>query len=77
MLNLATVRLLQRAITANVKWLEVVGGIYGHIERDDVVFLAVDLEWGRVVALVAVKNQQPARSLRTRCCIVVEVLDPI
>ena len=56
-LNLATICLLQRPETANVKWLEVVGGICGHIECDNVMFLVVDLEWGRVVALVAVENQ--------------------
>ena len=77
MLDLATVRLLQRAKTANVKWLEVVGGICRHTERDDVMFLAVDLKWGRVMALVAVEDQQPAPSLRTRCRMVVEVLNLI
>ena len=43
-LNLATVRLLQRAKTANAKWLEVVGGIYRHTERKDIIFLAVNLK---------------------------------
>jgi hypothetical protein len=30
-----------------------------HAERDDVVLLAMELEFGRLVALVAVEDQQP------------------
>ena len=48
-----------------------------HIECDDVVLLAVELEFGRVVAFIAVEDQQPVFSLRTGRYIVVEVLDPI
>ena len=39
-----------------------------YIERDNIMFLAVDLKWGRVIALVAVKDQQLAPSYRTRYC---------
>ena len=76
-LNLATVRLLQRPKVANIKWLALVGGVYRYIERDEVVLPVVELEFGRVVALVAVEDQQPVFALRTRYYIVVEVLDPI
>ena len=48
-----------------------------YIKRDDIVLLVVELEFGRVVALVAVEDQQPVFAFRTRCYIVVEVLDPI
>ena len=48
-----------------------------HTECDDVVLLAIELEFGRVVAFVAVEDQQPVFALRTRCCMEVEVLDPI
>jgi hypothetical protein len=48
-----------------------------HIERDNIVLLAVELEFGRVVAFVAVEDQQPVFAFRTRYCIEVEVLDPI
>ncbi len=48
-----------------------------HIESDDVVLLAIELEFGRVVAFVAVKDQQPIFAFRPRRYIVVEVLDPI
>jgi len=51
--------------------------MWRHAERDDVVLLAMELEFGRVVALVAVEDQQPVFAFRTRCCIEVEVLDPI
>ena len=56
-LNLATVRLLQRPKAADIEWLEEVRGMWRHIERDDVVLLAIELEFGRVVALVAVEDQ--------------------
>ena len=48
-----------------------------HAERDDVVLLAVELEFGRVMAFMAVEDQQPVFAFRTRCCIEVEVLDLI
>jgi hypothetical protein len=76
-LNLATVRLLQWPKAANIEWLEEVGGMRRHAECDDVVLLAIELEFGRVVALVAVEDQQPIFAFRTRCCMEVEVLDPI
>ena len=53
------------------------GGVRRYIERDDVVLLAIELEFGRVVAFVAVEDQQPVFALCPGCCIVVEVLDPI
>ena len=66
-LNLATVRLLQRPKAANIEWLEEVGGMRRHIERNNVVLLAVTLEFGRVVAFVAVEDQQPIFAFCTRC----------
>ena len=48
-----------------------------HVERDDVVLLAIELEFGRVVALVAVEDQQPVFAFCTRRCMAVEVLNPI
>jgi len=56
-LNLATVRLLQRSKAANIEWLEEVRRMRRHAERDDVVLLAMELEFGRVVAFVAVEDQ--------------------
>ena len=48
-----------------------------YAERDDVVLLAIELEFGRVVALVAVENQQPISAFRPRRRMAIEVLDPI
>ena len=76
-LDLAAVCLLQRPKAANIEWLEEVRGMWRHTERDDVVLLAVELEFGRVVVLVAIEDQQPVSAFCTRCCIEVEVLDPI
>jgi hypothetical protein len=54
-----------------------VGRVWRHIERNDIVLLAVELEFGRVVTLMAVEDQQPVFALYPRCRMVVEVLDPI
>ena len=75
--NLATVRLLQRPKAANIEWLKEVRRMQRHIECDDVVLLAMELEFGRMVALVAVKDQQPIFAFRPRRYIAIEVLDPI
>ena len=76
-LDLATVYLLQRSKAANIERLEKVGRMRRYTERDDVVLLVIALEFGRVVALVAVEDQQPIFTFRARCYIEVEVLDPI
>ena len=55
--NLATVRLLQRPKAANIEWLEEVRRMRRYVECDDVVLLTIELEFGRVVALVAVEDQ--------------------
>ena len=76
-LNLATIHLLQWPKAANIKWLALMGGVCRHVERNDVVLLVIELEFGRVVALIAVEDQQPIFTLCPRYYIVVEVLDPI
>ena len=49
----------------------------GYIEYDDVILLAIKLEFGRVVAFVAVEDQQPIFAFRPKRYIVVEVLNLI
>jgi hypothetical protein len=56
-LDLATVRLLQRPKAANIEWLKEVRRMRRHAERDDIMLLAVELEFGRVVALMAIEDQ--------------------
>ena len=76
-LDLAAVCLLQRPKAADIEWLKEVRGMRRHTKRNDVVFLAMELEFGRVVALVAVEDQQPVLALCSRRCMEVEVLDLI
>jgi hypothetical protein len=55
-LNLAAVRLLQWPEAADIEWLKKMGEVRRHAECDDVVLLAMELEFGRVVAFVAVED---------------------
>ncbi len=48
-----------------------------YIKRDDVILLVVEFEFGRMMAFVAVEDQQPVFALCPGRCMVVEVFDPI
>jgi hypothetical protein len=61
----------------DIEWLEEVRGMRRHTERNDVILLAIELEFGGVVALVAIEDQQPVLALCPGRRMVVEVLDPI
>ena len=45
-LDLATVRLLQRPKAANIEWLEEVRRMRRHVECDNIILLAIELEFG-------------------------------
>ena len=51
--------------------------MWRHTECDDIVALAIELKFSRVVALVAVEDQEPVCTLCTSRCMLVEVLNPI
>ena len=68
------VRLLQRGKTPNVKQLEDVRGVRRHIEGNNLAFLAEILEFKRLVALVAVNNQQLIASYSSSLYILNKVL---
>ena len=48
-----------------------------YIECNNIVFLAVELELGRVVALMAVEDQQSVCALHITCCVVIKVFNPV
>jgi len=48
-----------------------------YTECNNVVLLVVGLEFFGVVAIVAVKDEQLIFALRTRCCMEIEVPNPI
>ena len=77
LLDQATVCLLQWPEAANIKWLTLVRGVCRHVECDDLIVPAVELELGGVVAFVAVEDQQPVYALCPGRRMVVEVLDPL
>jgi len=51
--------------------------VWRYIKCDNVILLVVGLKFFRVVAIVAVKDKQPIFTLYTRCCVEIEVLNPI
>ena len=51
--------------------------MWRYIERDDVVLLVIELEFGRIVAFVAIEDQQLVFAFCTRRYIEVEVFDLI
>jgi hypothetical protein len=77
LLDLVTVRSLERGEAAHIKGLEEVGGMSWHTESDNLVLCAVLVKLGRSVAAMAVKDKKPVDSMRTRRCISVEVLYPL
>ena len=68
------VRLLQQGKTPNVKWLQDVRGVWGHTEGDNLALLTEILEFKRLMALVAVNNQQPIATYSSSLCVVDKVL---
>ena len=75
-LDLLAVCRLERAETSNIKWLEDVRRVRRHAERDDVILFAVELEVGRVVAVVAVEDEEAINPGYSSFGMLVEVLNP-
>ena len=67
-LDLAPIRLLQRRKTSYIQRLEYVRRVWRHAESDNLIILAVMLEFDRVVALMAVENEQAILSSSTTLC---------
>ena len=44
-----------------------------HIEYNDVLFLIIELKFGRIVAFIAIKNKEPVGALRITFYIKVEI----
>jgi hypothetical protein len=73
-LSLAPVRLLERRETTYVKRLQEMRRVRRHTESDNLVLLAVLLEFERVVALVAINNKQTIASYSPPLCVRIKVL---
>jgi hypothetical protein len=71
---LAPVRLLKRGKTAHIKWLQEVRQVRRHTYSDNLVISAVLLEIQRIVALMAVNNQQTVATNSMRLYMRVKVL---
>ena len=75
-LDLSAICRLERAETSNIERLEDVRRVRRHAERNDVVLLAVELEVGRVVAVVAVEDEEAINPGCSSFGMLVEVLNP-
>jgi hypothetical protein len=68
------VRLLQGGKTPNVKRLQDMGGVWRHIESNNLAFLTEVLKLKRLVALMAINNEQPVTAHCTSLCMLDKVL---
>ena len=73
-LSLAPVRLLKRRETTYVKRLQEMRRVRRHTESNNLVLLAVLLEFEGVVALVAINNEQTIASHGPPLCVRIKVL---
>jgi hypothetical protein len=49
----------------------------GHTECNDIVLLRVELEFSRVMALVAIDDQEPIFAFSAKRCMVIKVFNPV
>jgi hypothetical protein len=73
-LGLAAITNLQRRKTAYIKRLKQMRRVTRHAESSNLVLLAVLLEFERVVAIVAVNNEQPVPANIAPLCMLIKVL---
>jgi hypothetical protein len=74
LVSLPTVTNLQRRKTAYIKRLKQMRRVRRHAESNNLVLLAVLLEFERVVAIVAVNNEQPVPANSAPLCMLIKVL---
>ena len=72
----ATICTLEGTKAPNIKRLSKMRGVYRKAKGNDVVLLAVGLELGRMVAVVAIENNHPIHPSLPGLRMFVEVLDP-
>jgi hypothetical protein len=74
LLNLLSVRTLQRGEAAHIQGLQEMRGVWRHVERNDQVLRAELIKFGTTVAAVPVKDQESVSADRTRLGMLIEHL---
>ena len=49
----------------------------GHIKSQNIIFFAVLLEFLWIMAVMAIKNEEPVYTLYTQLCMLIKMFDPI
>ena len=74
--DLFAVYRLERAKTFNIERLEDIKQMGRHIEGDDIVVFAIELEVGRMVVIVAIEDEETMNPNYSSFGMFVEVLNP-
>ena len=74
-LDLLAIYCLKQAKTSNIKWLEDIRRVRRYIERDNVILFIVELEVGRVVAVIAVEDKEAINPGYSSFSMLIEVLN--
>jgi hypothetical protein len=77
LLNLVSIRALQRRETINIKRLEKMRSMRRHTESDDLVFLTLSIKFGRGMAAMPVDDKKAIIPSRTSLRMSIEMFDSL